>query len=489
MAETKKIKVSARIEDNIEYLKEKLGIGVSFDIVLREFKIGRKKVALIFVDGFTNGHLATLILQNLLSARHEEIVPDTLEKLISSKIPYIELDSAADMDEIVDEILSGPAALFIDGEKEAIILDIREYPARQPDEPDIEKVTRGSRDGFVETLVFNISLIRRRLRDPALRAEVFRIGQRSKTDVALLYLNDIINPHILERIRNNLLKIRVDGLPMAEKSVEEFITESFWNPFPEVRYTERPDVAAVHLLEGHAVIIVDTSPSVMIAPVTYFHHVQHAEEFRQNPIVGVYIRWVRLLGILVSFLLVPLWLLIAQEPELLPPELGFIGPQEEPNIPLLIQFIIANLGVELLRMASIHTPSPLATALGLVGGLLIGDIAVQVGLFSSETLLYMGIVAIGVFSTPSWELSLANRLVLFLLLILTGILGIPGLLTGLAMVLLRLFTTRSFGVPYMWPLFPFNWKALQSILFRQPVPIRSFRPSILKTIDEDKRPK
>lgn len=480
--------VYPKIEDNIEYFRKELGIGVSFDVLLREFKIGRKKVAFIFLDGFANGEVIIYIMQTLLDAKQEDIVPNPLEKITLKMLPYGEITFVDNLEEAANEVLGGPLIFLIDGEKKFIILDIRQYPGRQPEEPDIEKVTRGSRDGFVETLLFNVALIRRRIRDPKLRIEAVTIGSRSLTDVALIYVKDIINPGILEEIRSRLLKIDVDGLPMAEKTVEEFITADFWNPFPEVRYTERPDVAAVHLLEGHVCIIVDTSPSVMIAPVTYFHHVQHAEEFRHNPIVGIYIRWVRLLGIILSVLLVPTWLLLVDYSQMLPESFQFIGPKEESVLPLFIQFILANIGLDLLRMASIHTPSPLATALGLVGALLIGEIAVTVGIFVPEVLLYIGLVAVGIFSTPSWELGLANRLVHLLLLLLTGLFKVYGFAAGLLIVFVRLATTRSFGLPYLWPLLPFNGKALFCVLFRKPVPIKGFRPSFLKTRDTDTSP-
>ncbi|MDO9535921.1 MAG: spore germination protein [Bacillota bacterium] len=480
--------VSQKIEENIEYSRTKLGIDVSFDVLIREFKVGRKKAAFIFIDGFTNSELMTLIMQTLMSAKQDDIVPNTFEKITSRFLPFGDVSSEDDLDMALDQVLAGPLAFFIDGEDKVILIDIREYPARQPEEPDIEKVTRGSRDGFVETLIFNVTLIRRRLRDPNLRVEAITIGSRSLTDVALVYIEDIVNPEILERIRGRLLKIDVDGLPMAEKSVEEFITEGFWNPFPEVRYTERPDVTAVHLLEGHVCIIVDTSPSVMIAPVTYFHHIQHAEEFRHNPIVGMYIRWVRLLGLFISVLLIPIWLLLAEYQEMLPEVIQFIGPKDDFTVPLFLQFIIANIGLDLIRMASIHVPSPLATALGLVAALLIGDIAITVGLFVPEVLLYVGLVAIGIFSTPSWELSMANRLVHLFLLLVTGLFSIYGFVIGIIIVTVKLVLIRSFGVPYMWPLIPFNGSSLLNVLLRKPVPIKGFRPSFLRTEDTDTSP-
>lgn len=457
-------------------------------MLIREFKIGRKRAAFVYIDGFANGDHLILIMRNLLQATHDQVVPNTLEKVVTELLPYGEVIPVDELEEGIVEILTGPALLLIDGEKKALVLDIREYPARSPEEPDIEKVTRGSQDGFVETLLFNVTLIRRRLRDPGLRTEILRIGRRSLTDVALVYIDDIVNPQLLKKVKKELSKVDVDGLPMAEKSVEEFITHGSWNPFPLVRYTERPDVAAVHLLEGHICLVVDTSPAVMIAPVTLFHHIQHAEEFRHNPIIGAYIRTVRIIGILISVFLVPIWLLLAENQQLLPPALEFIGPEEGLTIPLFVQFILANIGLDLLRLASVHTPAPMATALGLVGALLIGQIAVDVGFFAPEVLLYIGLVAIGVFSTPSWELSLANRLAHIMLLILTGLFGFTGFLVALVLLFVRLLSLRSFGIPYLWPLLPLNFYALLSVIVRKPIPLKNYRPAFLQTTDKDLAP-
>ncbi len=489
LAETETISkskaVSSRLEENLKYLRSRLGLDVSFDILIREFNLGRKKAAFVFVDGFANGEYLILIMRSLMQARQKELVPHTLDKVIMELMPFGEISPVDDLEEAIVELLSGPSLLFIDGEKKALVIDIRQYPARSPEEPDIEKVTRGSQDGFVETLVFNVTLIRRRIRDPRLRTEIMRIGSRSLSEVVLLYIEDVANPSIVNKIKEKLLKIKLDGLPMAEKTVEEFITGGIWNPFPLVRYTERPDVAAAHLLEGHVCLIVDTSPAVMIAPVTLFHHIQHAEEFRHNPIIGIYVRWVRILGILVSIFLIPIWLLVAENPEIVPQSLKFIGPKETPNIPLFIQFVFANFGLDLLRLASIHTPSPLATALGLVGAVLIGQIAVDVGFFVPEVLLYIGLVAIGVFSTPSWELSLANRLVHLFLLLLTGIMGLSGFIVGVILLMVKLLLSRSFGVPYLWPFIPLDFPALLSVLLRKPVPLKRYRPAFLHTRDTD----
>lgn len=486
--EKKEAAISKKIELNIAYLNSRLGLGEkNFDVILKDVNIGGKKAALLFVDGLTNDDLAAFILRTLLGVKREDIIPSTLEKLLLRVVPFMEVTPVNDMEEAIREALAGPMVLFVDGERQALLIDTREYPVRAPDEPDIEKVTRGSRDGFVETLVFNIALIRRRIRDPQLRVEAIKAGRRSYTDIAVMYIEDIAHPEIVELVRSKIKKIDIDTLPMAEKSVKEFISRSFWNPFPEVRYTERPDVAAVHLSEGHVIIVVDTSPAALIVPVTLFHHMQHAEEARHDPVIGTYVRWVRMLGIFLSFVMIPVWLLFAEEPQYRPEWLDFIGPRDaDMAIPLFIQFLIAHFGLDLVRMASIHTPSPFATALGLVGALLIGQIAVDVGFFAPEVLLYTGLVALGIFSTPSWELSMANRVILLFLILLTGLLRLPGMLLGFGLVLLILLTTRSFGFPYLWPLIPLNLKALLAVLVRRPIPIQLIRPQFLRTRDRDR---
>lgn len=478
------ILIEKNIEENILFLDEKLGINISYDVIKRKIQIANKNAVLYFVDGFAKDDIMLWIMTSLSKVTKEDLTVNPTEKLIEKYIPYIELDKVKEVNKIITAILSGSVVLLIDGLEEALIIDAREYPARGPEEPDIERVSRGSRDGFVETLVFNSALIRRRVRDPSLRMELLQVGKRSKTDIIISYIDDIANPDLVKNIKDKLKVIDIDGLPMAEKSVEELIVPgSYWNPFPKVRYTERPDVAAIHLLEGHVLLIVDTSPSVIILPATYFHHLQHAEEYRQSPSVGVYLRWVRFVGIIASILILPLWYLLAIQPELLPEGLKYIGPKKSGQIPLLIQILIAEFGIDLIRMAAIHTPSPLATALGLIAAFLIGDVAINVGLFAPEVILYAALAAVGTFATPSYEISLANKFIRLFILFTTALLGLYGFIGGIIIVFIYLGLTKSFGIPYMWPLFPFNWRGLKSILVRSPVPIQNLRPDILKTKD------
>jgi stage V sporulation protein AF len=347
---------------------------------------------------------------------------------------------------------------------------------------------RGARDGFVENIIMNTALIRRRIRDERLRYEMIRVGERSKSDVALAYIEDVADPDLLSVIRKELKSIEVDGLPMADKTIEEFLINQGFNPFPLVRYTERADVAAAHILEGHVVIIVDTSPSVIIAPTTFFHHVQHAEEFRESPSLGTFVRWTRFLGVWTSIFLLPLWLLFVLEPSLLPEKMSFIGPNSQTHIPVVIQIFLADFGIEFLRMAAIHTPTPLSTAMGLIAAVLIGQIAISVGLFVPEVILYVAVAGIGTFTTPSYELSVANKIARMILMILVAIFHTPGFVIGSTLFFILLVYTRALNTPYFWPFLPFEPKGFLQILIRRAVPGSMLRPSVVHPRNRFRQP-
>jgi stage V sporulation protein AF len=486
MENISKKKVSSHLDQNVGYLKEELGVGQNFDMIHLDVEYAGIRMAMFLVDGLVKDDILHLLMKFLAKVKKEELRKDVLKKLLSTYIPYIEISTVDDLNKVVDNVLSGPTALLIEGIDEVLLIDARTYPVRGPQEPDTERVVRGSRDGFVETIVFNTALTRRRIRDRTLRMEFMQVGRRSKTDIVICYIGDIADPDMVEQLKKAMSHIDTDGLPMAEKTIEEFISGNNWNPFPKVRYTERPDTTAIHLFEGHICIFVDGSPSAMITPVTFWHHLQHAEEYRNNPLVGAYLRFVRYLGVFASLFLLPLWYLVSIEPSLLPGSLSFLGPNELGQVPLIIQFLLIEVGLDMLRMAAIHTPTSLATALGLVAALMIGQVAVEVGLFSNEVILYFSIAAIGTFATPSYELGLANRLVRIALLISTAIFKVPGYIVGVALFIIFLAKTKSFGVPYLWPFIPFNYRAMRDILVRTPIPLKNRRPRILNPNDPDR---
>ena len=470
------------------YMKQRVGLGVSFDFGVRKLKILKKDVHFYYVTGLCDTSFIIELVEGLVAINEHEKPSADLFKVVENRLVNQSVSPVKTLDKMVTLVLSGLIVVVVEGADTALAVDVRNYPGRTPQEPDTEKVVRGSRDGFVENIVINTALTRRRIRDERLRFEILQVGERSKTDVAIGYLEDVADPDLVNIIRKELKAIKVDGIPMADKTIEEFILKQGFNPYPFVRYTERADIAAAHILEGHVIIYVDTSPSVIITPTTYFHHVQHAEEFREAPVMGTFVRWSRFLGILTSIFLLPLWLLFVLEPSLLPDRLSFIGPNEQTNIPIVIQILLADFGLEFLKIAAIHTPTPLSTAMGLIAAVLIGQIAIEVGLFVHEVILYVAISGIGTFTTPSYELSVANKIGRITLLILVSLFHTPGFVIGGTLLFIHLVATRTFNTPYFWPFLPFEPKGFLQIVFRRAIPGSILRPSIVHPRNRYRQP-
>lgn len=481
--------ISRSLNTTKKTLEEVVGLGQGFDLVFREMTFGGKKTGLFFINGFVKDTILQEVLKRLTYLTPEDLSSGALRSFFDLYIPHIQVEKTDELSKAINGVLVGMSAFFIEGEQSAILLDTRIYPVRSPEEPSLERVVRGARDGFTETLVTNVILVRRRLRDPGVKFEVMKVGRRSQTDVCVAYVDDIVDKVLVDAVKEKIQAVELDGIPLADKQLEEAIVKRGWNPYPMVRYSERPDVVASHLMEGRVVILVDTSPSVMILPTSFFDLCQHAEENRQTPFMGTYLRWVRFFGIFASLFLLPLWLLVVVHPELKPVALDFIGPQKMAKIPLIAQFLMVEFGVDLMRMAAVHTPTPLASAMGLIAAILIGDIAVKSGLFVNEVVLYMAVAAIGMFATPSYELGLANRVVRLLMIILVAIFGAPGFIGGITAFVIFLSLQRSFNTSYLWPFIPFNAKAMAAIILRVPVLTSKLRPSMNKTRDRTRMPR
>ncbi|MEK5523379.1 spore germination protein [Heyndrickxia sp. FSL W8-0423] len=480
--------IPKNIEELEKIFEKRIGLGVSFDLGVRHIKVSKKNIQIYYINGLTDTIFIIHILRELVDLNGSDRLSSRIYDIIQNRIVNQSVEVVKTIDEMADQVLSGLIAIVVEGEGEAIIVDVRSYPGRQPMEPDTEKVVRGSRDGYVENIIVNTALTRRRIRDERLRFEIMKVGERSKTDVAISYIEGVANPDLVKTVKKELKTIDVDGITMADKTIEEFLLKQGYNPYPLVRYTERADVGSIHLLEGHVLIFIDTSPSVMVTPATFFHHLQHAEEYRQSAAVGTFIRWVRYLGVLASIFLLPLWYLFATEPSLLPEHLEFIGPNKQTNIPLILQLFIADMGIEFLRIAAIHTPTPLATAMGLIAAVLIGQIAVDVGLFVSEVILYVSVAAIGTYATPSYELSVANKIARVVLMLFVAFFKLPGLLIGGTLFVIYLAHIRALNAPYLWPFIPFNPQAITHILIRRTVPGSKIRPSIVHPRDRFRQP-
>ena len=458
------------IEPTVSAIAQGMGQERSFDVIVRRIRVAGREAALIHLDGFIQPVPAMRIMQGLMQLPAEALQQEAERRLEQELVPYFELTWVAGPQEAIDEILVGQAALVVAGLSRILLLDLRQYPARSVEEPDLERVTRGAREGFTEVGLVNVNLIRRRLRDPHLRVEALKVGVRSKTDVFLLYVEDLAPKAFVDDIRRRLVEIRADALPMGSKNLEEYLSAPRLNPFPKVRYTERPDVAASHLLEGYVVVLTDTSPAAMILPANVWQFTQHAEEYVQAPLVGTYLRWVRFVGIAASLVLVPLWVALVSQKAALPSWLQWIGPREPGIVPVWLQLLLLTLGLDIIRMALIHTPTALATSIGLVGAVLLGQFAVEAGLFTNEAVLYSALAAIGSFTTPALEFALAARLFQYPLIALAAWLGLAGLVVGLVGMIYVMALTRSFFLPYLWPLAPLDRQALGRLLWRHPIP-------------------
>lgn len=448
-----------------ELLDYELGYGITFDIVCKETTLFNRKMSFYFMSGLADNFQIYTILSSLHNIpKHMNI--NYSKELIIEELAHGNNKFVSEYEEIRNSILTGLSALIIEGEDQAIVFDTRNYPTRSIAEPDMEKVIRGSHDGFTESIAVNIALLRRRTKDGSLRNEIIDVGIKAPLNVCLSYIDGVCDKKILEHIRSQLKKVKTDHLIMADKELEELILHQKFNPYPLVRYTERPDTVAVHLYQGMFAIFVDTSPSVILAPATLLDHLQHTEEYRQNPISGTYLKLLRFIGIFGALFITPLWYLMIQY-NYFPGILKFLIPKDI-GISVIIQILTAEIGIELLRMASIHTPTALSTAMGLVAAVLIGDIAINVGVFTEHVVLLVAISAIGTYVTPSYELGLANKVIKIVFLVLIWLFGLYGLISGLVLWIIMLASLKSFNKPYLYPIIPFNLKMLIKAIIRLP---------------------
>jgi stage V sporulation protein AF len=478
-------KLFQSMNEGEEWFYTCFGKDKTFDATVRSLHLWDMPALLLYINGLIDGDSITTLLTEM-QGRNEsaEELSDGGERFLSF-FPYHAVSNVKDKDELLTAILSGQAA-FITPDGYAFTIDIRNYPGRQPEEPDNEKVVRGSRDGFTENLITNTALVRRRLRTEDLRFEMHKVSMNGKTDVAITYMQGAASEEHLSYIRERMDAIHHDGLTMTDKSLEEFLFKQRFHPMPFVRFTERPDICAAHLLEGHIAIIVDTSPSVILVPAPIFHHLQHAEEYRQAPLSGTIIRILRLFAAVMSLVLLPFWYLLATHQHYLPDFLSYIGPNDTGEIPLLVQLLIADGGIEVLRMAAIHTPTPMSTAMGLVAAIVIGQVAIDVGLFTPEVVLYVAVSAIFTFSIPSYELSLTTKIFRVCILLSTALLGAPGFFLSVAVLFYYLCSLKPMGVPYLWPAVPFFPKAMLQVIIRFPMTGDDPRPFITDSPNRDR---
>lgn len=444
----------------------------SFDIIKRPLKIGGRRAALYFIDGFIKDEVYEKILEFLYKQTPEEIAGvDDMSRFAENKLPYVETDAAYTAREVVTAVLSGPSVLIIEGIRGALLVDTRTYPMRGVEEPQKDRSLRGPRDGFVETLVMNTAMLRRRIRDSRLRMEYMQIGRETKLDISIAYIDGKADKRVLEILRQRLTEIQAGGISMTQEALAESLQKNaFFNPFPKFKFTERPDYASACVLDGRIALIADNSPAVMIIPISFSDFFRETDDYYFLPVVASYIRIIRMLVAMLNVVITPLYLLIVKNPAAVPDWLGVLIPEKAGEVPMLCQLLILEFAVDGLRLASLNTPDALSNSLGVVGGLLLSEFAVKAGWFSGEAILITAFTAIAGFSLPSFEMGYAMKLERLLLLILSGIFGLWGFIGGLVFIIICMLSVKTLsGRNYLYPIVPFNLKGFAEFFLRFPM--------------------
>lgn len=457
---------------NLQVLSDALRSEQSFDLVKRELVIANRRATMFFIDGLLKDDITEKILEFFYKNVKDENFKSALY-FSQSAVPYVEVEVSAELKKVCTDVLSGISALIVEGFTEVILLDTRTYPQRSTSEPDNDKVLRGSRDGFVETLINNTALIRRRIRDTNLTVKAYSVGTQSHTDVAVIYMENKVDKKLLANLDKRLKAIDVPSLTMNQQSLVEALYKNLWyNPFPKVKHTERPDTTASAILDGNIVILVDNAPSALLLPTSIFDVLEEADDYYFPPVTGTYLKLARYFITIITVLITPLWLLAIQNPDYCPDFFRFVLPSEPQNIPVFWQLILMEVGIDGLRLAALNTPNSLTTPLSIIGAIALSEFAVDSGWVSMEAILYMALVTVANFTQPNFELGYSLKFCRILLLVLTYIFNVWGFIIAFVINLVLLCTNRTLSnKSYLYPLIPFNGKEF----FRKILRIRNPR--------------
>ncbi len=448
-------------------LEEAVGYPNAFDLVKRPIEIAGTAGFLYFITTLSSDDMLSDLVQRyqMLPLKKPPKMPEEFLALL----PYGAASIEKDLKNTSRLLLAGASVLLVHDYPCAFVTDTRDLPTRTAEEPDTDRVLYGSRDGFTELLKTNIALLRRRVRSKNFVIQLFEIGEDSRTDVALVYDSARADPAYVEKISAKLKSIKVDALTVGQQSLAECMIKRRWyNPFPKIRYTERPDTAAATLLEGNLLILCDASPQVMLLPTSIFDFVEESDDYYFPPVIGSYQRLVRILIFSVTLFFAPLWYMLVTHPHLIPDYLAFIKVEDRGALPIFFQILIVELLLDGLKLASLNTPSTLGNSLSVVAGLILGDFAVDVGWFIPEVLLYMAFVAISNYSQQSFELGYAFKFMRIFLIIMVGFFKIAGFVIGTLLIIITIALNKSVdgSRSYLYPLIPFNRDALFRHFFR-----------------------
>lgn len=482
MKEEIKDEIAKKVDDNVTYVKELLN-GNS-DIVYREFYIGNFKSALIYIDGMGDKLLLDDYVLETLMIRGHSI--SNVEEIKDKVLTVTDLREIKKLTEGINAVLSGDALMFIDGLEICYVIATRFWPARSVSEPSGETAIRGGRDGFTETIRFNTALVRRRIRDTRLKISSKSLGIRSKTDIAIMYINDIVNKNALEELLKRIDAIRIDAV-LDSGYVEQLIEDSPFSVFPQVQSTERPDVVASALYEGRIAILVDNSPFAIIVPTTLPNLFQAPDDYYQRWIYASMVRIIRFSSIIISLTLPSLYVAVTSfHTSIIPTKLAYFiaASREGVPFPAFVETLIMEVSLALLLEAIARLPKPIGATIGIVGGLIIGQAAVTAGIVSPIMIIIVSITTITSFTTPNYGITLAFRILRFLLIIAASILGLYGIMIGLICILIHLVRLRSFGIPYLSPLVNPRINDFKDMYIRFPLKYFKKRPEYMDTEDK-----
>ena len=482
--------LSSSLKKNISLFHRLLPLDSSFDFITREINLGNTPCYFISINGMCDLEIIQRLFSDIQADNFQKKALEnhhSLPDFVKDQFFYAQISFVDSVNDILHNLLSGPSLLMIDGYSQALLIDTRKYPSRSPQEPDTEKVIQGAKDGFVETLLTNCNLLRRRLRSPNLTFSLHTLGSVSVTDVCISYLKDICDINLLQSIEHKLNHLETDCLTMGIQSLKELmVKKSILHPFPNCFITSRPDVAASYLAEGYLLLLVDNSPFALVLPCNIFQFTQSPEDYYKSPLIGTYQRILRFFCLLLSLFLMPLVLYFSYHPNFLSHSLQGLLPENSSFLAVFIYIFFIELGLDLFKYASSHSASGYSSSLAIVGGLLIGDMAIRLQWVSEEILFYGSATLLSSLAISSIELSDAIKIFRLILLLLIGCFPDFGLWMGIFLFFISLITTPVFGKKsYFWPLFPFHWESLKTLLFRSPT--FKAQPESLKKNNQDNR--
>ncbi len=434
------------IQKNIQWLQKQTDC---FDLKFRSVIVDDHQYCLVFMGGITgNSELISVVESFVMRKDHLALYAS-------------EVADAQSLDHALNQLLCGLALVLLDEKPYGVIVDTRNYPSRKTSEPSVEKSIRGARDGFTEHIMINLGLIRRRIRDPKLTIKAITVGNRTKTDVFYFYIRDLVDETLLDDFNKRVEQMDKSLEINSERQLCMMLYGQTWNPYPHVRYSERPDVAAIHLLQGSLILLVDNSPSAVVLPTTFLEQTRQIEEYTLTPLIATVISFIRMLGVLCSIYLLPLWVVLVMTQN----ETLLHLPIMEISSPFTfgIQVLIVDLLIEMIRLSLIHTPSLLSSLLGVVTVFVLGDAPISYGAYTQEILIMSAIANIGNFVTASYELSLANKICRLAMIVVSVLFGFKGFLVAVAVHFFMLVNTSRTSVPYLYPFFPYDGKELKRL--------------------------